>query len=617
MTGRWLIFSLLLLAPDGALQAAEVPRAAVLDRTARATAHPRLFWTAAEDSAMHEKIRVDPRLKAAAEAAQLTADHMLGEAPVVYRKDGRRLLGRSREALGRMTHLGFAWRITGEQKYFDRALAELRAMAAMPDWNPSHFLDVAEMTLAAALGYDWLYPRLASEDRAWIKQALEEKGLAPYLEAAAKPGWERGRNNWNQVCHAGMVAGALALLEDDPGRAAEVIQRALEGLPAVMKVYNPDGNYPEGPAYWNYGTSFNVMLVAMLESALGTDFGLSQSPGFLKTGEFPLQTMGPTLLAFNFGDCGVGASFSPAMPWFAARTRQPELMWYEWELLERGIARVRSTKGRAQIERLFPLAMVWAEKNAPRRPPVEKVWHARGQNPLVIFRGSWTDPGAVFLAIKAGTPSASHGHMDSGSFVLDAAGARWSLDLGAQDYNQLEQRGIRLWDFSQESERWGIFRYHNRAHSTLMVNDASQRVTSQAPILECAANDAGGVAEVDLTETYADQLARARRTFTLAGRRVTIEDQLTATNTPAKVRWGMVTSATLKTAGSNEGWLELQGKRLRWEVISPRSVTLTSWPANPPPHDYDAPNPGVSVVGFEVPLAAGRSETIKVVLDCP
>jgi len=33
--------------------------------------------------------------------------------------------------------------------------------------------------------------------------------------------------------------------------------------------------FSEGPGYWTYGTTYNVLLVAELESALGSDFGLS------------------------------------------------------------------------------------------------------------------------------------------------------------------------------------------------------------------------------------------------------------------------------------------------------------------------------------------------------
>ena len=259
---------------------------------------------------------------------------------------------------------------------------------------------------------------------------------------------------------------------------------------------------------------------------------------------------------------------------------------------------------------------MWAKAGLKRKEPAALNWLGQGQNPLAVFRSSWTDPNAVFLAIKAGTPSASHAHMDIGSFVLDADGVRWSLDLGAQDYNTLEQRGVNLWDFRQGSERWSIFRYHNRGHSTLLIDDAEQVVTSQAPISDFSADPKNAYAVVDLSATYAGQVAGATRRFALQpDRRVVIEDQLTGGAKPAKVRWGMVTPARLKTDGSNRAWLEQDGKRLRFEVLSPAKVTIESWPADPPPRDYDKPNPGVSVVGFTVPIQAGEKLGLKVLLQ--
>ena len=163
---------------------AELPgREDVAKRVGQTPPHPRLYWTTAEEPAVREKIRNDPRLKGAWEAVQVTAQHMVGEPPVVYRKEGRRLLGRSREALSRIMHLGMAYRITGETRYLDRGVAEMQAMAAMTNWNPSHFLDTAEMTMAMAVGYDWFYQRLTPEVRVLAREAIETKGLGPYLES--------------------------------------------------------------------------------------------------------------------------------------------------------------------------------------------------------------------------------------------------------------------------------------------------------------------------------------------------------------------------------------------------------------------------------------------------
>lgn len=581
----------------------------------RAPDHPRLFWTAKDEAGVREKIGADPQLKAVWDAVRMTADEMLSEPVVVYRKDGRRLLGRSREALGRMMHLGFAFRLTGDKRYAARAMAEMKAMAAMPDWNPPHFLDTAEMTLAMAVGYDWLYGQLSPNLRQACRDAIVTKGLGPYLKPGAKHGWAHGGNNWNQVCHAGMVAGALALLEDDPDRGADVVQRAIVGLPFAMKVYDPDGTYPEGPGYWNYGTSFNVMLISMLESACGTDFQLTRSPGFLKAGDFMLNTIGPTYQGFNFSDCGSGTGFSPAMTWFAARTGRGELLWFENQLLDRKLASIRETKGRNQGGREFPLVLVWARAGLKPKEPATLNWLGQGQNPLGVLRSSWADPNAVFVAVKAGTPSASHAHMDVGSFVLDADGVRWSLDLGAQGYTELEQRGVNLWDSRQGSQRWSIFRYHNRGHSTLLVDDAEQSVRGRAPISRFSADPKNASAVVDLSTIYAGQLAGATRRFTLQpDRRVLIEDQLVGGTNSARVRWGMVTSARLKKDGANRAWLEKNGKRLRLEVLSPASVTIESWPADKPPRDYDVRNPGVSIVGFTVPIQPAEKLSLKVSL---
>lgn len=47
-----------------------------------------------------------------------------------------------------------------------------------------------------------------------------------------------------------------------------------------MSIYAPDGAYSEGYSYWAYGTTYNVLLIEALKAVKGTDFGLSQMPGF-------------------------------------------------------------------------------------------------------------------------------------------------------------------------------------------------------------------------------------------------------------------------------------------------------------------------------------------------
>ncbi|MCZ6704191.1 MAG: heparinase, partial [Ignavibacteria bacterium] len=93
------------------------------------------------------------------------ADEMLNLEPVKRRKIGRRLLQVSHTYLKRILFLSYSYRLTNDEKYLRQAEKELLSASSFSDWNPSHFLDVAEMTTALAIGYDWLYNDLDKNSR--------------------------------------------------------------------------------------------------------------------------------------------------------------------------------------------------------------------------------------------------------------------------------------------------------------------------------------------------------------------------------------------------------------------------------------------------------------------
>ncbi len=82
---------------------------------------------------------------------------------------------------------------------------ELNAAAAFRDWNPARFVDTAEMTHAFAVGYDWLYNALTTEERGWVRDALVSKGLDQGLQSyAQKARWTTEHYNWNIVCNSAL-----------------------------------------------------------------------------------------------------------------------------------------------------------------------------------------------------------------------------------------------------------------------------------------------------------------------------------------------------------------------------------------------------------------------------
>ena len=103
--------------------------------------------------------------------------------------DGKRLLAQSRLALHNIIHCAWAWRMTGKEEYRLRAITELEAACALKDWNPSHFLDTAEMATAVAVGYDWLHETLTPAQREMCERAIIDKALKPAKKIHDQGGW--------------------------------------------------------------------------------------------------------------------------------------------------------------------------------------------------------------------------------------------------------------------------------------------------------------------------------------------------------------------------------------------------------------------------------------------
>ncbi|GHN02542.1 hypothetical protein WSM22_40310 [Cytophagales bacterium WSM2-2] len=543
------------------------------------------------------------------EAILRASDAIIGQ-PVLERKlIGRRLLSKGRECVRRVFYLAYAYRMTGEKKYLLRVEEEMLAISQFSDWNPSHFLDVAEMTMGLSIGYDWLYDKLSSESKNTIREAILKKGLEPSFNEQYN-GFLRATHNWNQVCNAGMTYGALAVAEDYPEISKQVIERALKSISLPMADYKPDGGYPEGYSYWTYGTSFNVMFLSAIEKAFGSDFGLLQSPGFLNTGSFLENMTGPTNKSFNWSDSGPGLNLSPAMFWFAQRNQDPSLLWAEKKYLD------KSDYTSLTNERLLPATLIWGKDIQLSRidAPAQKVWVSQGPSPVAMMRTSWTNPDAIYLGFKAGSPSVNHAHMDIGSFVMEWGGVRWASDFGSQEYESLESKGIQVFGRTQDAQRWTIFRANNFSHNTLTVDGKLQLVKGYAKIDRYSDKPGFYYAISDLSSVYENQLANVKRGVGIVDNSyVVVRDELKTLDKNATIRWTMLTSADVSITGDNTAVLKKDGKQLTLQVESPAKIFLKTW-STEPTTTYDAPNPGTVFVGFEVVVPANQTETFAVKL---
>ncbi|MCG2615310.1 heparinase II/III-family protein [Terrimonas sp. NA20] len=577
--------------------------------TAKIKAHPRLLLMDGEEKGILSQMKTNSSWNNYHLKILQECDAIISIVPVERTMIGRRLLQVSREALRRIFYLSYAFRMTGQEKYATRCEKEMLAVAAFADWNPAHFLDVAEMTMAVAIGYDWLFARLSPASKKTISDAIRQKGIATSLDPQYN-GWLRSSNNWNQVCNAGISFGALAIYEDDPVVARQVIERALTSIRIPMKHYAPDGNYMEGYSYWGYGTSFNVFFIDAIEKIFGTDHGLSAQQGFLQTGLFYENLVSQSSgKPFNYSDCGGHEGLQPAMFWFAQKNKDASLLFQEKQYLQDQLFDVKTS-------RFLPAAVIWG-KDLPLDKvvaPDKKIWIAKEDHQVAIMRTSWEKGKGIYAGFKGGSPATSHAHMDVGSFVLDIDGVRWSADLGMQQYNSLESAGLQIWDMSQASQRWKVFRYANYSHSTLTVNDQLQNVKGNGRLVKFSDDSLNRRAVMDISSAYEGQLKSVHRGLAiLDGRTVTVRDEIETSAQQATIRWVMLTPASVEITKEGDAVLTNGKHKLKMQVTGIDKVKIKTWSTDPP-KPYDATNKGTVLVGFEITVPAKSNIAFNVSL---
>lgn len=511
--------------------------------------------------------------------------------------------------------------MTGDTRYAARAETEMLGMAAFSDWNPSHFLDVGEMTLAMAIGYDWIYGYLSASSRTTIASAIKLKGI----EKSANQSWLNSDNNWNQVCNAGISAGVAAVFDENPVYYQTLIDRAVTSVKIPMGVYKYNGAYPEGMGYWDYGTTFNILLIDLLQRMWNTDRDLLKMEGFLNTVNFVThmqgngtkQMSGGTLksinpLPFNFADCGTSIGVLPGMFWLAGQSANPTSLYNE---LQKLVFSLDNSPTSLTGNRLLPFLLIWSMNlsltNLPE--PTETTYLAQGKSAVAAMRAGWGS-NDIYLAVKGGTPSANHAHMDIGSFVMEANDIRWAMDLGSSDYNKLETNGVDLWNMNQTSERWDVFRYNNMAHNTLTINGNKQLVAGNSA-MENLVNTAGlKSVEINLTPFYQNDVTNCRRTAAIvANRYVEIKDEIAAKTSSLTVRWNMATQAVPQKVNDKIIRLSQSNKTLYLIFDGTENVVAKAW-STKPPTTYEEQNADVYFTGFEFTIPAGASQTITVKL---
>jgi Heparinase II/III-like protein len=421
-------------------------------------------------------------------------------------------------------------------------------------------------------------------------QAIVTKGLLArdfnYLES-----YETAEklNNWANVCAGGLLAGALAVGDDEPRIAAETIESAMKVFPRAIDLWMPDGAWEEGTVYSTYALLYTRVAIESLRRACGSTFDLDRVAGLHLAGNGLIFLSGPESQSFAFADSGYGLAFT-SMLWLGQTFNQPVLHQTTVEYSKDGLAQKvlgtyeeRETKfGYAEWDDVAGL--LYLNPPAPAGKPLPLDQYFRGQE-IAAFRERWNDPSAAYLAIKGGANVANHNNLDLGTFVFGGDGVAWAVELGADDYGLEGYFDAK----TDEGKRWTFYRARTEGQNTLVMDERNQPMDGETKITMFDSSAERGMAVLDLTSPYRYSARSTKRGVCLKrdGRVALIQDEIETKNETDLTRT-MHTRAEVKIDGKT-AMLSANGKTCNATILSPpdaffilEEVNLTA-PQKPTP----------------------------------
>lgn len=417
--------------------------------------YPRLFFAAADLEELRAKLD-HPDCRAAWGRLLAACEEMLGPDPApLYPRHIR------------PSHLAFAYLMTGREEFARQAMTMALAIAAQPSFLSER--ETAQQRCAAGLSsggavrevvlaYDWLYDLWAAEQRAQLRQAIADKGFAPFLEDLSYP---RPYTEW-YTCNGINVVTApqvmAAILFEEEMDCSEVFEAGLRQLRRAIAAHCPDGGYPEGLLYWNYCVRHMLMAVEPLRRLKGLD--LYHEPFLHTTCDYPLHNILPGLTeCTNTADATRFTHLWPPIAALAAQHRRPEWQWLAQRLLQHDW----QLDGESLEYSLFFL--LYYDPTVPAAPPSEEQrTHLFSGLQQLSMRSDWTDR-AVHALWLNGPTNCHHNHLHLNSVTISAFGRRLLVEMGKYDYVNEQD-----------------YRKQTAGHNSLLVDGQGQIITTDTSI---------------------------------------------------------------------------------------------------------------------------------------
>lgn len=332
-----------------------------------------------------------------------------------------------------------------------------------------------------------LDPCLARDDFWWMGLAAKRGHL----------------NNWNPWVNSNWLMTNL-LLEQDAERRVQALMKSCRSIDEFLSDYSPDGGCEEGPVYWQRSPGSYFDCCKTLASAVNGAADVMTHPFVQRMGQFIADVHIAGNAYVNYGDAHMEDAPSPELVYrYGLAAKLPALAAFgAFSSARDGLGAAGDA---AKLEHAVGASLPSLARSLPdllcaREIRVAQKADALGRDAwypalhLMTARAKAGTTDGFYLAVQAASNGRSHGHNDSGSFIIFHGGTPVFIDPGVEAYTAKT--------FSPQ--RYTIWTMQSAYHNLPTINGVMQHEgnTYQASEVKYASDDARASITMNLATAY-------------------------------------------------------------------------------------------------------------------
>ena len=385
--------------------------------------------------------------------------------------------------------------------------------------------------------------KLSAETRKLIHDNLERRIFRPYRDMVEgrrnENGWLRVQNNWNAVCHAGVVGAALAELDSPEDRAWFIVSSQIY-IQNFLKGFGADGYCSEGMGYWNYGFGHYIMIAETILQATNGKVDWMADPGARLPALFGRRAVILNGIYPTIADCHPGSQPDPQLEAYICRRFGLTPCNNNSDIFVRPSRNLFAAALFCFLPENLPVIATKTENESPLRS-----WFSEGG--VLLCRQPSNAKVRFAVSLKGGHNGENHNHNDVGSFIAVVNRSIVLVDPGSEVYT---------------ARTFGPKRYdsdvlNSFGHDVPVIAGKLQSTGAKhrANVLRTEFSDDRDILSLDYTSAYnVPTLTKLVRTFTFQRGdtpSLTVLDEATLTK-PESFETALVTWGKWEKVGSNE-----------------------------------------------------------------